>query len=558
MLSHLSVRNLAIIDHLEVSFGPGMNVISGETGAGKSILLGAVHLLMGSRAAASLVREGAAEAVVDGAFELPEANELAALAEEYDLDLGSEVVLGRVVTATGRTRAYVNNRLVNLSVLSDLGFRVLSISGQHESQRLLREEEQLYLLDRFGGLEEARAAVSEGHGRLSFLTAELERLRRLTQDRDQRLELLSFQVQEIDQARLSPGEEEALEAEHHRLRHAEQLAQGAGEAYQTLYGDDHSAVSLLGLSRAEVQRLTRLDSGLEPVLGRLEEASYVLEDAARELQAYADQVVFDPRRQAEVEERLTLLRRLVRKYAPEQGIEAVLSAAERMRQELAALKNLDLEMSGLEKEAAAARRELERAAEALSRQRAAAAARMAAAVEAELRDLGLAGACFEVALSRRPGPVGPEGVDQVLFQLSANPGESLKPLSHVASGGELSRITLALKSILARREAVETVVFDEVDAGIGGRVAEVVGRKLRQLAARHQIICITHLPQIAAFGQTHLRVVKVPSGKRSVSQIQPLDKEERVAELARMLGGAVMTDKALAHAREMLASASRG
>ena len=555
MLVHLSIRDLAIIDHLEVSFGPGLNILSGETGAGKSIILGAVHLLMGVRAPSDLIREGASEAVVSGLFDLSDQSEKSGPWAEYGIDPGQDLLLRRVVSATGRSRAYINDRLVNLGLLAEVGSRLLSISGQHEAQRLLREEEQLLLLDRFGGLDGLRDEVGQTQARWAELEAELDRLRRLAGDREREVELLAFQLEEIAKAAPKPGEEEELEAERRRLGHAERLERGLREVHEALYGAEGSVVEVLGRSQAELSRLADLDQSLSPLTARLEESAYALEDAARELEAYARQVVFDPQRQAEVEERLDLLKRLIRKHAQGKGVEGVLARAEAMAGELESLNNLDLESSRLEEEACGLGRELDRLAEELSQGRKEAGGKLAEAVAGELESLGMEGASFQVSIEVQPGPVGPWGRDRVVFLLTTNPGESLKPLSRVASGGELSRVTLALKSILAGRGAVETVVFDEVDAGIGGRIAEVVGRKLGEAGGRHQVLCITHLPQIAAFGRAHLKVVKVCSGQRTVSRIEPLGVEERVRELARMLAGETLTEKALAHAREMLASA---
>jgi len=555
MLRHLSISNLAIIERLEVSFGPGLNIISGETGTGKSIILGAVGLLMGAKAQPGLVRDGAEEAVVEGLFEAPLSGELAEALGQAGLEAGPEVILARAVAAEGRSRAYLNSRLVNLALLRDMGSRLLSVSGQHESQRLTREEEHLLLLDSFAGLEELRARAAGAYAKLNALQRDLVRLRELEQDRGQRIELLTYQLQEIEAARLGPDEEEELEAEAQRLKHAERLNQGAHEIHQALYADDRSLASLLGLNRAELEKLARLDPGLTDLSARLEEAGHLLEDAARELGDYADRIVFDPERQAEVEERLALIRRLLRKYAPGAGAAGVLARAEEMAGQLDGLRDMDLALGRLQKETARAEEELESLAGELSRERARASERLSRAVVGELEGLGLEGSRFEVSLAKRAGAIGPDGFDEVSFGLSANPGEPLRPLARVASGGELSRLTLALKSILARQGEVESVIFDEVDAGIGGRVAEVVGRKLRALGQRHQVLCITHLPQIAAFGQKHFRVVKEVAAGRTVSRIEPLAPEERIEELARMLAGAKLTEKALAHAREMLAQA---
>ncbi len=556
MLAHLSITNLAIIDGLEVSFGQGLNVLSGETGAGKSIILSAVGLLMGGRAQAESVRDGADEAVVEGLFELGRAGELAEVLARHGIAVeDGQLILRRVVSAAGRSRAYVNGRLVNLSVLAEIGSRMLSISGQHESQRLLKEAEHVLLLDGYAGLEGMRAEVASAHARLAEIEAELNRLKAQEADRESRVELLTFQLDELDRAELVAGEDEELAAEANRLRHAQALAQGAESIHQALYAADGSAVEVIGRARSELSRLVGLDAGLAPLLERLEEAGYLLEDVGRELSDYARSVIFDPARQAEVEERLALIRRLIRKYAPESGLAGVLDRAETMAEELAALQTADQRLAGLEADRAEAEAELKARAAELTGRRREAAARLKAAVESELAGLSLEGARFEAAVEERDGPIGPDGADVVTFYLSTNPGEPLRPLAKVASGGELSRVTLALKSILARESEVETVIFDEVDAGIGGRVAEVVGRKLRALSERHQVLCITHLPQIAAWGQTHLKVVKETLAGRTASRIEPLTADGRVAEIARMLAGVQLTDKALAHAKEMLAAA---
>ena len=550
MLVHLAIRDLAIIDKLETSFGPGLNVLSGETGTGKSIILGAVQLLMGARAQADLVRQGAEEARIQGIIELPAGGRPPDLPPEVELEPGRELILSRVVSAAGRSRAYLNGNLVNLSTLAEVGSRLLSISGQHQAQRLLKPEEHLLLLDAYAGLDQARLAVARDFGELKRLRAELDSLARRQEERSQRAELLAFHLEEIGQAGLRAGEEEELNLSRRKLKNAEQLSQGAGQAYQALYGADGSVVDVLGGIRSQLERLAGLDPELVPLLSKVEESSYVLEDAGRELMSYADRVVFDPVRLEEVEERLDLINRLVRKHTPGVDAAAVLAKAQEMSRELEGLQGLDNELGRLEDEEGAIRATLESKASELSRKRREAARRLSTAVEAELKDLSLTKARFVARVEEKPLTL--DGRDKVVFLLSANPGQDPRPLARVASGGELSRVTLALKSILARKGSVETVIFDEVDAGIGGGVAQVVGRKLKDLSQRQQILCITHLPQIAACGSSHYRVSKSMEGRTTASLIQSLGDGERVEELARMLGGVEITQKAMDHAREML------
>lgn len=553
MLSHLSIRDLAIIESLEVSFEAGLNVLTGETGAGKSIILGAVGLLMGVRAQTDLVRQGAEEATVTGVLDLEGATELREYLAEHGLGLEPEVILGRVIARNGRSRAFVNNRPVTLAVLSEIGTRLLSISGQHEAQRLLRAEEHLLLVDAFGGLLEQRSQVGRAFRAYRGLADRLSDLRAREAGRAERVALLNFQLTEITAAKFQPDEEEDLEAEHKRLANAQDLSTGTHQAYLAIYGADRSVVGTLGSVGAELKRLARLDPDLKPVVERLEESGYLLEEVGRELMSYSDGMVFDPHRQSEVEDRLALITRLKRKHPEVDGLAGILAKAEEMAAELETLSAMESRISGLEAELQTAAAELERLAGELSEARQEAAERLDRTMVDELAELNMNGAGFETSLV--PREIGRDGREKAVFMLSANPGEPLKPLTKVASGGELSRLTLALKSVLVETVGVETIIFDEVDAGIGGRVAEVVGRKLKGLAARQQILCITHLPQIAAFGRTHYRVSKEVSEGRTASTITALSDDDRVAEMARMLGGSESSQKALAHAREMLTKA---
>lgn len=567
MIERLRIRDLAIVEQAEIAFGPGLNALTGETGAGKSIVLGALALLAGARADARSVREGAEEAVVEAVFRTERAATLEAALHERGLEAeGGELIVARSVSRAGRSRASVGGRLVPVSVLAELFGERLEISSQHESQRLRRPESHGLLLDAFGGLLAERAAVARGHEALRALRAERAALQADEASRARRRDFLAFQVGEIDAAGMAPGELDALGAEHARLAHAEELRTASAAAAAALAGDAGGSDAPAALDRvaaaaAGLEGAAGFDPRLAALAERARGAHAELADLAREVERYADTVDVDPERRAELEERLATLERLRRKYGRDEA--EILARREALGAELAAVEGGD------EREAALAT-ELEAAYEALAAQaallgagRAAAAARLARDVEQRLRRLEMPDARVEVALAPVAAgdglPCGPTGAEQVELLLSANRGEAPRPLRQIASGGELSRVFLAIQGALRRTEGGMVLVFDEVDAGIGGRTAERVGQALAELAGEHQVLCITHLPQVAALAATQLRVVKHVRGGRTVAAVEALDADARVEELARMAGGARVTEATRQHARELLrAQPSRG
>ncbi len=613
MLLELRIRDLAIIDTLDLVYGPGFNVLTGETGAGKSIIIDAVDLLLGDRASPEVVRAGAERAEVEGTFQLPAsvADHLAPLLAEHGLegDAADLLVLAREVrAASGRSVARVNGRAVNMTLLGEIGSLLVDVHGQGEHLSLLREREHIGLLDRYAGLQAQAGEIADLARRLRALRRELEGLRQDERERARRIDLLTYQVQEIRAGKLQDGETADLETERRRLTNAEQLTQLASEAAQLLQESDGEQMAVLdavGNIEQALSRLARIDPSLAPQAEQLEQATALLDDLARELGRYRDEIEFNPRRLAQVEERLHLIHSLQRKYGD--TIPDVLAYGERAAVELETINHAGERIEELEGEEAALLEQLGRQGAALSAARRAAGEQMARAIEAELADLQMARARFGVQVTWTPdlhgaivdaaaaSTVGEQagryafdsnGLDSVAFLVSANPGEPLRPLARVASGGETSRLMLALKTVLGRADETPTLIFDEIDQGIGGRVGATVGRKLwgltktqnghrpegrmqnaegelqcesrdTQQAVRntpyairdmpppaHQVLCITHLPQLAAYGDIHFHVAKHVIGDRTVTHVHSLEGDERVAELARMMGADTQTGRA--------------
>jgi DNA repair protein RecN (Recombination protein N) len=564
MIERLRIRDLAIVAEAEIAFGAGLTVLTGETGAGKSIVLGALGLLAGARADASAVRDGADEALVEAVFRCQGLDDLdAALARHALAAEDGELIVARSVARSGRSRATVGGRLVPVSVLADLFGGRLEISSQHESQRLRRPDSHALLLDTFGGLVEARGRVAALHGELRRLCEERETLEAAAAERTRRRDFVAFQLGEIDAAGLAAGELGSLPAEHGRLAHAEELRGAAAGAATTVAGDPGlgdaaGAADLVAGAVRQLEPVADLDPRLAALADRLRAAQTDLADAARDLERYADGVEVDPERRAVVEERLAVLDRLCRKYGRSEG--ELRDRREALAAELEGLEGSEARERDLVEREAAARQALVTAAGELSRGRVAAAGRLARAVEETLHELAMPHARLEVALAAaRSGdlPCGPAGAETVELLLSANPGEAPRALRRIASGGELSRIFLALTGALRRAEAGRVLVFDEVDSGVGGRTADRVGQALADLAAGHQVLCITHLPQVAARAATHLRVEKRVRGGRTIVEVDALGADARVEELARMAGGARITEATRRHARELLRGGGR-
>jgi DNA repair protein RecN (Recombination protein N) len=556
VLTELRIRNFAIIESLTLPLAPGFNVLTGETGAGKSIIVGALGLLLGERASADLIRTGADRAVVEGVFDVAEKAEIARMLDERGIELEEgRVVLRREVSVAGRTRAWINDTTTTAAALAEIGRGLVNLHGQHEAQTLLDEESQRRILDAFGGATEQAAVVATSHRALADVTREIETLSLRRADAERRADYLRHVVHEIDEARLREGEDVTLEDEARRLENADELRSSAAGMVAALEGGDEAVLHAL----AQVQRALAHVQKIDPSTGRLQElfdgAFYALEELARQLSEYEEAIDLDPARLAEVQRRRDLLFRLTKKYGP--TIADALRVAREGREELSLVDGAGFDLKALEARRDAARTRLAEEARRLTTLRTAAAERLSHAVDEVLPDLGMPEGRFTVQLNARD-VIQPAGAEDVEYRVTLNVGHDARPLAKVASGGELSRVMLALKTILARLDRVPTLVFDEVDAGIGGRVGLQVGDTLRRVAQHHQVFAITHLPQIAARAHHHIVVTKGARGGVTAADVTVVDANDRVTEIARMLGGDAESDISRAHARELLGKGARG
>lgn len=559
MLTELRIANFAVIDSLNLEFGGGFHVLTGETGAGKSILVDAIALLVGGRASADQIRSDADEAVLEASFSLPADSSVAVRLRESGA-LGpqdSEIIIRRVLSRSGRNRLYLNGNLTPLHVIQTLAGTLIDIHGQHEQQSLLSGEAQLDALDAFGHLKELRRAYAERYERWQAGQREMDEAVRVAAERASREEFLRFQHGEIEEADVKPGEEEALLAERLRLNHAERLGQLADEAYEGLYGAEASVLGMVGTVQNRLKELGAIDPAAADWTALCDGATVQLRELAQSVRDYRQGLEHDPGRLTQVEERLDRLQRLKRKYGG--TVEVLLERAEEIKREIEAMDQSEAHLAGLREQALQEHVLASALATQLSHGRTKAAAKLEGRIKEELAALRMdrTRVKIDVACDAGDGTLGSTGCDRVAYLFSANEGEPLQPLARVASGGELSRVMLAMKSVLAETDHVPVLIFDEVDAGIGGAVAAVMGRRLRALADYHQVFCITHLPQIAAQAGTHFVVEKAVVKKRTVTSVKQLDRAGREEEVARMLGGVAITKSVRQTAAEMIGEAER-
>ena len=567
MLSYLKIENIAIIDHLEVNFSPGLNMLTGETGAGKSIIIDALGLILGERSDPQLIRAGSKKGTVEGIFGI-EANQqvkdkLAELHIEHD---GKEMLLRRVFTSEGKSRAFINNTLISLKNLKDIGEKLVAIHGQHTHQELIHRENHIDYLDYFGENYPTRARLQRAFHTIRELTRMLEGLRMDEREKSKKIDLFTFQIDEISRANLQPHEDEELEKKRTLLGNAERIHELASHSYNLLYEEENSVLSTIDQIKKRLLELTHIDDSYSPYLTNLEEIKYKLEDLSLFIRDYLQRVRVDPHQLQEVEERLVEIRRLKKKYGD--TIEDILNFKKSAQIELNSISISEEKIEELTHQLEEEYDRYYQAAEELSAKRREDARQLKHLVEKELSQLAMGKTQFEtlfqpvlpgpgsIKIGRREVWGNDRGIDQVEFFIAPNIGEELRPLAKIASGGELSRLMLALKSVINTAETFKTLIFDEIDIGIGGRMAEAVGRKLSLLSSIHQIICITHLPQIAASAQHHYFVEKKAQRGRTRALIKELNKKEVVEEIARMLGGETITETTRQHAQELIETCS--
>lgn len=563
MLRELSIKNFAIIDDLRMQFDAGLTILSGETGAGKSIIINAVKLLLGARATAKLIRTGADTAELEAFFDLSPTAPATLVMEAQGYSAEEGLLIRRIISRNDRHRVFINGRMATMQVLQAITDNLASISSQHAHQSLLKEDFHLDILDQYGNLMDLRAAVGGLYRQILPLIEQRDTVLALRDRQNEQRELLQFQKADIEAAQLKTGEDELLEQECRRLRNAQMLIQTVSHCLESLYSAQDSVTDRLGALHHQLETAAAIDSDLQAPTERVAELTYQVEDVAEGLRHYLRQVESDGNRLEEVEARLDTLNRLKRKYG--KTLDDVINQYASIKAALAGIENLADQIDALDKQLRQNHERLQMVARELHAKREGVAEDLAREIADELASLEMPGTRFAVTLEpvakdeRTPAfltidgcKVDERGTDRAVFQIAPNVGEQLKPLATIASGGELSRVVLALKAILAVTGSLETLIFDEVDAGIGGGVAEIVGRKLDALSTHHQVVCITHLPQIAKFGAHHFKISKSVSRGRTQTTIDPLDTEERLKEMARLLGGVKITRKTLDHAREML------
>jgi DNA repair protein RecN (Recombination protein N) len=554
MLTQLRIRDFAIVEELELELAAGMTAVTGETGAGKSILVDAIGLLLGDRADSGVIRHGAERADLSALFDLDALPAARAWLTERDLDRDRECQLRRVVARAGRSRCYINGVPQPTQALRELGEQLVDIHGQHEHQSLLRREIQRQLLDDYAGHQALATEVADQYQRWSRLRRELRELRQAASEREARLDILRYHLRELAALNLAEGEIVELEREQRRLAHASQLLEAGQRLLDGLSEDEESSiVDRLDRALRELDALIRLDARLAPVGEMLNAARIQIQEASGELRGYVRVLDLDPGHLAQVEQRLAAAHQLARKHRV--ATEELPALRARFEAEREMLEHSETRLEELQQAVKTARAAYQACADCLGEQRAVAARELGERVSAALAELGMAGGRFVISLERLEQPT-PAGLETVEFQVSANPGQPVRPLARVASGGELSRISLAIQVIAAHAARIPTLIFDEVDAGIGGGVAEIVGRRLRALGSGRQVLCVTHLPQVAAQAHQQLKAAKRTDGATTHARVVALEPDERVREIARMLGGLELTESTLAHAREMVDKAA--
>ena len=563
MLKELRIKNYAIIDELSIDFKAGLNILTGETGAGKSIIIESLGLILGERASDESIRNGEDSAAVEAVYDISKIKNIKEKLSESGIETeNNELIIRRQISRSGKNRSYINNSAVNLSLLKDIGDMLVDIHGQHEHQTLLHPENHSIVLDLFGNILPLREKCRENYSNLQNLQREVNELINKERERVQKIDLLNFQKEEIDKAELNTDEDEELKREKNLIQNAERLHRYATESYDILYSSEGSVTEKLNTVITAIGELSRIDSSTEKILNDGREVLFQIEDLASRIRDYSDKIEFNPNRLSEIDDRLAEITALKRKYGA--NIEDILNYRKKIDEDLEILSKSQERMDRLTTEIEKLKKEMEDTLMKLAREREKASDRFESMIEKELKELKMEKVRFKVEFfyeeddssfikyKGKPVKFFPEGIGKIEFFFSPNIGEDLKPLSKIASGGELSRVMLSIKNILTNKDSIPVLIFDEVDAGIGGGVAEVVGEKLKKVSKGRQVFCITHLPQIASRADTHFQIAKKTSNGRTITSIKELKGEERVEEIARMAGGKIITDTVRRHAEEMI------
>ncbi len=563
MLKELRIKNYAIIDGLNIDFKAGLNILTGETGAGKSIIIESLGLILGERASDESIRSGEDSATVEAVYDISRVKNIKEKLSESGIKAeNNELIIRRQISRSGKNRSYINDSAVNLSLLKDIGDMLVDIHGQHEHQTLLHPENHSIVLDLFGNTLLLREKCRENYSNLQNLQREVNELINKERERVQKIDLLTFQKEEIDKAELKIGEDDDLKNEKNLLQNAERLHRYATESYEALYSTEGSVIEKLNSVITNIIEINKIDSSAGKILDDGKEALFEIEDIASRIRDYTGKIEFNPDRLSEIDDRLAEITALKRKYGT--NIEDVLTYRKKIDEDLEILSKSQERMDGLSAEIEKLKKEMEDVSMELAREREKAADRFESMIEKELKELKMEKVRFKVNFSYeeddtsfikykgKPVKLFPEGIGKIEFFFSPNIGEDLKPLSKIASGGELSRVMLSIKNILTNKDSIPVLIFDEVDAGIGGGVAEIVGEKLKKVSKGRQVFCITHLPQIASRADSHFLIAKKTSNNRTITSIKELKDDERVEEIARMAGGKVITDTVRKHAEEMI------
>ncbi|MFH0947978.1 MAG: DNA repair protein RecN [Elusimicrobiota bacterium] len=571
MLQTFLIKNFAIIDDLTIDFGDELNILTGETGAGKSILIDALGLILGDRANTSIVRKNASICELTASFNIENRTSLSKLLSEMGISQEDTLIIKREITTDGKTKCLINGTPASVGMLQTISSALVDIHGQHEHQSLIKPDSQRNMLDKYGNLENLTSEIADVFGKFTLLKNQLDELKNSEKDRMQKLDLYKYQLKEIEEAKLSSAkgetsqsgqggetDENGLENEINRLNNAEKLFNYANDIYSLLYESDGSAVEKLGIAKKDIENLSAIDTAATESVVIINQAIEEVKLLATTFRQYKDNVEFNPKRLEEIIVKIELIKKLKRKYAP--TVKEILEYADNIKKQINFFELADENIANLEKDGKSAEAKLKKLSLELSEKRTAVAKKLSKEIEAELFDLGMSKSKFFISVEKETDENGnyhfkSTGIDRIDYKIAANVGEDLKPLKTVASGGEMSRVMLAIKTVLAKADDTPTLIFDEIDAGLSGPMGQVVGKKLSVLSKNHQILCITHLPQLAAFSSEHFHISKIVSDGKTKTSISKLGADDKIAEIARMLGGGMESETSIKHAKELIKQA---